>query len=164
MISRCARAEKICPKIAASGYERHSYETKAYNCIAYAAGDLWEWWDHFSYWPDGATRGAELRHLIEAFECEGFTSCGETFLAHPNFEFVALYVDAEGEWTHAARLRSDGWWESKLGNLEDIIHKTPECVESQGYGSVAWYMKRALVASARARVAARVRAKQNGKL
>ena len=56
---------------------------------------------------------------------------------------MALYSNATG-WTHAARLRSDGWWESKLGRSVDILHKSPRGLEGSFYGTVSAFMKRTI--------------------
>src|SRR4051812_16315721 len=102
---------RVFPFIQPNSYERHSYPTRAYNCIAYAAGDIFAWWDPYGYWPN-ADAGERLGHLIEAFKTVGFADCGQNCLPEPGYEKVALYQDVDGKWTHAARLRPDGWWES----------------------------------------------------
>ena len=56
---------------------------------------------------------------------------------------VALYADEWGGWTHAARQLADGWWTSKLGPAEDILHRTPSALVGVVYGEVREFMKRA---------------------
>ena len=149
MSLRCRTIERLFPTIAPANYERHSQVTKRYNCIAYAAGDLWAWWDPYAYWPPGATRGMKPEHLREAFECEGFQDCGMNDAFEVGFEKVALYWDGKDEWTHAARLRPDGWWESKCGKEHDILHRAPSDLQDRRYGRygvVVGYMRRPLAA------------------
>jgi len=154
--------ERLFPGLIHTSYERHSCPTQSYNCIAYAAGDLFMWWDNFAgYWPPNAERGPLLSDLAAAFQCEGFENCGQNGSPEEGYEKVALYQNANGEWTHAARLRPDGWWESKLGKEHDILHERPADVEGVGYGTAACYMKRTMRASLRARIIARQRAKAN---
>src|SRR5947209_4651001 len=74
MIRRSTRIEHTFPKIAATGYERHSHPTRSYNCIAYAAGDIFSWWCPQAYWPTNATREMDLSSLISAYESEGVKS------------------------------------------------------------------------------------------
>ena len=62
----------------------------------------------------------------------------------PGFEKVALYADRNEEVTHAARQTADGSWTSKLGEWEDIAHKSLEalCGDEPAYGTVAQILKR----------------------
>ena len=128
-------------------HECTSNETTLYNCIAYAAGDESNWWqpeqldDRPTVWPDGAIRDYSIEALISVFQILGYTVCNDGTL-EPGFEKVALYVKADGEYGHAARQESDGYWKSKLGDWEDIRHATPEVVEGPEYGNIAKYMKR----------------------
>jgi hypothetical protein len=54
----------------------------------------------------------------------GYAPCAGDEL-EAGLEKVALYADEHGEWTHAAPQLPDGWWTSKLGPEEDILHRTP---------------------------------------
>jgi hypothetical protein len=65
-------------------------------------------------------------------------------------EKVAIYVDADGIPTHAARQLADGTWTSKLGEWEDIRHKTLKAMEDGdglglGYGRVAVILRRSTI-------------------
>lgn len=73
----------------------------------------------------------------------GYVVCDNETL-ESEFEKVVLYVDKDGLWTHAAKQCDDGQWTSKLGSLEDIIHRTPDAVAGPdpAYGEIACYMKR----------------------
>jgi hypothetical protein len=139
--------EQIFPNLAAAGYIPKSEKSAVYNCIAYAAGDETRRWAGYReldyYWPEGAQEGHSLDALMSAFQALGYSMC-ETEALESDFEKVALYVDKEGLWTHAAKQCDDGQWTSKLGNLEDIIHRALEAVTGPdpAYGEVAGYMKR----------------------
>ena len=163
MIRRSRNVERLFQGIALAGYERHSHPTRSYNCIAYAAGDMFAWWDPEAYWPPGVNPGYALVDLINAYVSVGFENCGMNGLPEEGFEKVALYQGNGSEWTHAARLRPDGWWESKMGRYDDILHKTPTVLEGRDYGKVICYMKRTVANALKAKIAARKRARENGK-
>jgi hypothetical protein len=123
-------------------------ETVKYNCIAWAAGVDTEWWwplKQAGYeWPGMRHEipGQEtIENFISAFESRGFTCCGNGKYEN-GFEKVALYVDGNQHPTHAARLLPTGVWTSKLGDDEDIEHKTLKCLEGKQYGRVCVYMRR----------------------
>jgi hypothetical protein len=80
------------------------------------------------------------------YMAQGFETCTDGEY-EANYEKVAIYskIDAQtydDEWTHAARLRPDGWWESKVGKSEDIIHRTATVFIGNEYGTKIIYMKR----------------------
>lgn len=77
------------------------------------------------------------------FEAAGYQPCDSQEL-EPGFEKVAIYVDAAGEPTHAARQVENGNWTSKLGRWEDIEHSAPSSLEGvdPAYGTVALILRR----------------------
>ena len=78
---------------------------------------------------------------MAAFASLGYTVCeGEGLEA--GYEKVALFADAGGRPTHAARQLSGGRWTSKLGTAEDIDHGLYD-LEGAIYGAVVLVMKRA---------------------
>jgi hypothetical protein len=139
--------EEIFPDLAAVGYSPKSEKSAVYNCIAYAAGDETRKWEGYReigyYWPEGAREGHTLDALRSAFEQLDSAVC-DSDAVESEYEKVALYVDKDGLGTHAAKQCEDGRWTSKLGNLEDIIHQTPQAVSGPepAYGEVACFMKR----------------------
>ena len=54
---------------------------------------------------------------------------------------MAIFVDAVGVPTHAARQLASGLWTSKLGHSEDIEHDL-RALEGDTYGMVALLLKR----------------------
>ena len=91
-------------------------------------------------WPN-APRTPELASLIAVFVGLGFVVCADGAL-EAGVEKVAVYRDADGKWTHAARQLESGEWTSKIGSLRDVRHATPECLNSDLYGEVGGFLKR----------------------
>lgn len=142
------------PNLTRGEYEVTSNETADYNCIAHAAGKNDNWWwpdDPPSYWPDGHDKTETLEAFVKAYATVGFAHDGNhNFELEVGIEKIAIYIDADGVPTHAARQLSDGTWTSKLGEWEDIQHKTLQAMEDSGglglgYGKVAIILKRSAV-------------------
>ena len=134
----------LFPTMAQTGYAITSPEDWRYNCIAWAVGDMRQWWEPLrgSYWPPGVPREYTLAAYTRVFAIHGYVSCDNAEL-EPGFEKVALFTNEEGAPTHAARQLASGIWASKLGELEDIEHTTLHALEGAAYGKVAQVMKRA---------------------
>ena len=109
------------PHLVAEGYEVTSNSTDEYNCIAYAAGETDRWWSHVEgddyYWPEYASRTPSIVSLIEVFTGLGYQPCEGTG-DDRGFRKVALYVDQQGDRTHAAVQLPSGEWSSKL-----VVHQ-----------------------------------------
>jgi hypothetical protein len=134
-----AELEGAFPSLAAEGSVVASPKTHSYNCVAWAAGDVSRWWGPGIYWP--GPPGDDLAALAGLFAALGYAPCvGDDLEA--SHEKIALYADDQGEWTHAARQLPDGWWTSKLGPDEDILHRKPEALVGDLYGQVQLIMKR----------------------
>ena len=90
------------PKLASEGFEIVEQPSEQYNCIAYAAGDTRQWWDHNQrhYWPAYATRSNDIESLKELFAGIGFQQCHDSG-TETGYEKVALYEE-QGAWKHAA--------------------------------------------------------------
>ncbi len=116
-----------------------------YNCIAWAADDTNNWWEpsrlRGSYWPPGVDKEYSLESFVHAFVAHEYSAC-ETEEFEIGFEKIAIYADRLGIPSHAARQIESGWWTSKLGEMEDIEHKTLAALEGRIYGTVAQIMKR----------------------
>lgn len=116
----------------------------SYNCIAWAAGDSLRWWEPVDgyFWPSSVSRDSIIASLVALFEQRGYVTCTDGTL-EARFEKVALYSDNDGKYTHAAIQLDNGLWSSKLGQLSDISHSTPDDVAGgSSYGSVAAFMRR----------------------
>lgn len=144
--------ERHYPNLFADGYEVTSKETvdytrPVYNCIAFAAGDEGQWWwpdEHGeSYWPIDE-RSIHRSSFIEAFKTLGYELCSHGEL-EVKYEKVAFY-EKDGKPTHAARQTTLGTWKSKLGEWEDIEHRTVKGVQTVNrigrYGEATIYMRR----------------------
>ena len=135
------------PGLGGTGYRVTSPSDRKYNCIAWAAGDMWRWWwpdpppgDEAYHWPPGASTEETLAAFIAAFATLGYGPCaGEA--VEPGWARIALDADADGVPMHAARQLIDGRWTSKLGRWQDIEHGLHD-LEGEAYGSVVQIMKR----------------------
>lgn len=123
-----------------------SPSTPDYNCIAWAAGDITQWWwpslvngKHF-YWPEGVEKKETLECFIKAFKGLGYVVCDSCEL-EDKYERIAIFTDASNTPTHAARQEASGKWISKIGNHFDIKHNL-EGLCGEHYGNVAVIMKR----------------------
>jgi hypothetical protein len=135
------------PSARQEGFKVTSEYDDSYNCIAYAAGDInnW-WWPNFdNYWPI-AIRETTMACFIEAFKSRGFRRCRSSRF-QPGYEKIAIYTDQSGEPKHAARQLPSGSWLSKLGSFEDIEHATLSALEGPEYGNVRQIMKRRLLSA-----------------
>jgi hypothetical protein len=143
--------ENLFPGLRGSGYEVQSPPDDVYNCIAWAAGatNTSRWWWPFgdpqrTYWPEGVPREETAEAFRQLFETLGYAVCGHAE-AGPEFEKVALFADAQGCPSRAARQLPGGRWTSKLGAQEDVEHGLQD-LEGTEYGAVVLIMKRPLPA------------------
>ena len=136
--------EKLFPGLAGKSFAIKSPKDDHYNCIAWAAGDIHNWWwpdsAHQDTWPAGVPRLETMSAFRDAFASLGYTVCDSEEL-ETGHEKIALLALA-GVPKHAARRLSSGRWTSKLGFLEDIEHDLHD-LEGTQYGSVIIIMKRA---------------------
>jgi hypothetical protein len=137
--------EHLFPSLQTKPYQVTSPATDGYNCIAWAAGATNFWWwpfgdPNWTYWPENVPRQETLDAFRDAFATLGYVVCDHPDV-EPGFEKIALFADARGCPTHAARQLSSGRWTSKLGQLEDIEHDLRD-LEGTEYGVVALLMKR----------------------
>ncbi len=143
------RLEALFPRLRGTTYRITSPASDVYNCIAWAASDTEHWWwpgdPARTYWPLGVPHLETLEAFRDAFATLGYVICEQADL-EPGFEKIALFVDADGIPTHAARQLRDGTWTSKLGMSEDIQHAL-EDLTGAAYGSVVQILKRVLPAS-----------------
>jgi hypothetical protein len=145
--------ETLFPGLRTTVYRVTSPRTKDYNCIAWAAGDTLKWWwptedpfDEPPFWPPGVPREETLSAFVAALGTVGYgPAAGDA--SEPGFEKGALFADARGTPTHAARQLPNGRWTSKLGKSEDIEHDL-YALEGDMYGAVAHVLKRPLPATA----------------
>ena len=148
---------KLFPGLIAVDHELTSPPSWRYNCIAFALGeDDCNWWPErkggnshdLIYWPRRLPRVMKLEIFQKLFEWKGFTVCTDASLEN-GFEKIALYCDATGKPTHAARQITTGphagQWKSKIGKLADIRHETLSALEGAEYGKVCVCFSRKIV-------------------
>lgn len=126
-------------------YVPTSCETEDYNCIAWSFYDTNQWWwpipRYGNFWLEQVPRDNEKSTLVTMFQMHGYVLCADGE-GEEGYEKVAIYeVDGLGV-QHVARQLRDGYWTSKLGDWEDIRHRTPHSVECRDYGAVVQYLKR----------------------
>lgn len=140
------------PNLLASNHTVTSPYDRNYNCIAYAASVSNQWWWPVKapgvYWPLPDFMEETVECFIAAYESIGFSVC-ESGTLDSGVEKIAIYADALGKPTHAARQLGDGSWTSKLGRSQDIRHSDPGALYGKagyglGYGEVSVFMGRAL--------------------
>ncbi len=117
-----------------------------YNCIAWAASDVDQWWWpdplNVRYWPPGIPRLVTISAFETAYGLLGYIERSNPNL-DPALDKVAIFSDASGIPTHAARQLPDGWWASKLGADIDLEHELT-ALEGPVYGAVAMILARPL--------------------
>jgi len=156
IMRNCSWVPTAFPNAHSEGFDQNrdcrSDRDRRYNCIAWALGKTHQfWWPRnvWGYhWPRGLPREPlnqeTVRNFIAAFETEGYVRCWSRRFSR-KYEKIALYVNPEGRPKHAARLFRAGTWTSKLGNGEDIEHKTLRCLEGDTYGKAKFFFKRRLL-------------------
>lgn len=78
------------------------------------------------------------------FESQGFCRC-ENSQVESGYDKIVIYADENDEFTHVAIQSRVGRWVSKLGDLEDVEHRTPEVLSGRAYGAPRVYMKRPII-------------------
>lgn len=121
-----------------------SPDTPTYNCISWAFEDSsrWYWPDpsNIYFWPDNVLRSVTLDSFIALFATKKYEPCKDGS-NEVGYTKIAIFVDADGIPTHAARQLPDGFWTSKLGQNIDVQH-TIFSIQDGDYGNVALYMRR----------------------
>jgi len=141
--------ESLYPNLRTHGYEVTSEETcfkrTKYNCVAWAAiGDIERWWQAGRgpgyFWPKCVLDDGYFDSYVQLFERLGYRSCTNRKL-ELMYEKVALFAFPDRAFQHVTYQTFSGWT-SKLGDREDIRHKTLEGMEGGDYGDVKIVMKR----------------------
>lgn len=144
-MSRRDEIEQLFPKLHGTPWEIKSRKTRRYNCLAWAAREKHRRWDFTkgAHWPPGVKRASGIAYLVGAFQAEGFSVCNESDCRKYDSTADSIVVyEMNRIGMHAARLLANGMWSSKLGDVEDVQHKTPEDISGTTYGNPIVYMKR----------------------
>lgn len=132
------------PRLSLANCRLTSPADDGYNCIAWAAENSERWWWpdplHQSYWPAAVPRVVTLDAFVQAFSSLGYNQHSDGAL-EPGLQKLAIFANAEGKPTHAARQLPDGWWASKLGSQIDIEHELA-AVDGPAYGTAVIMLAR----------------------
>jgi hypothetical protein len=130
------------PNLANEHFRATSPPDKGYNCLAWAGHETKRKWHPSSwgglYWP-GGEQPDTLAGWMAGYAALGFEPC-ESPASEPGVEKIAVFV-ADGIPSHVARQLPNGYWTSKIGNMEDIEH-TLEGLTGGTYGTVQAIMRR----------------------
>jgi hypothetical protein len=148
-LMRDLELEEDCPGLRDSIYTIRSPRDPRYNCIAFAVGDMQNFWDDLGlpealrpngyYWPPGEPDAGTIAGWARIFEIHGYTETIDGSL-ESEYEKVAIYGSDIGA-EHVARQKASGVWVSKMGKGVDIEH-TLEGLEGDFPGTVIKIMKR----------------------
>ncbi|HWY22438.1 MAG TPA: hypothetical protein VNX26_14520 [Candidatus Acidoferrum sp.] len=149
MDERDLELEEDCPGLRQSAYKITSPKDPKYNCIAFAVGDVTQFWDDLGlpagvrvkgyYWPPGAPTADTLLGWVKIFEIHGYSETQDS-TTEPEYEKIAIYGSDIGA-EHVARQKASGIWVSKMGKGVDIEH-TLSGLEGDFPGRVVKIMKR----------------------
>lgn len=143
-----------CPNLVQADWTIKSPFDDLYQCVAWAAchtDSAW-WPGRDYYWPSGLPTAdppetASVEHFIQGFRTLGYEPC-DSRAFEVGYQKVAIYANEVGV-THTARQHFFGrGWLSKVGILEDILHRRLEDVEGSTsalayqYGEVVQVLKR----------------------
>jgi hypothetical protein len=130
------------PELRNHQHDFKSQRTWRYNCYAYAIHITCAFFDPYkginTYWIEGVPENNSKETMVLFFSKFGFKECINGEL-EAGKQKIALYLDKDGNVSHAARQEPSGIWASKLGPQHDIVHENLECLESV-YGVVWKYM------------------------
>ena len=131
------------PNLYSEGFEILEPLSQRYNCVAYAAGDISQWWwpDRINYWPPWATRDNRMESLKEVFAGLGYEQCNGDSL-EDGYQKVALY-ELQGRFQHIVAQTLNGLWRSKMGQGPVMEHRNPESLSGGMYGTPTVFMRRA---------------------
>lgn len=141
-----------CPNVAVDDVDwtTASKPTDQYNCFGFALGDL-RWWEPpddiafntADYWPDTVPAGRTVEAYVAAAEQRGFRLAADGAWEERTDTIVLYFTLPDRSFKHAARQKSPGVWESKIGALSDIEHP-PAGLDNIQYGDGRLFMKRRL--------------------
>lgn len=132
----------LFPNLPPDQYQEKSELTCAYNCIAFAAGDMENWWwpSEDSFWPveivDDSV--ASFEHAFRV--ARNYEPCRDG-QPEASFQKVAIYAFGNRV-KHMARQLDTGFWTSKLGHGWDISHHTTESLICPQYGDSISYLRK----------------------
>jgi hypothetical protein len=143
MSTRDLALEQLFPVLRTMPYTITSPKDPRYNCVAFAVGDLTQFWYDVNingyYWPPGARSADTIDGWTDVFELHGYRETTDRSL-EPEYEKIAIYVSADVP-EHVARQKAHGKWTSKAGKGRDFEHEL-EALEGSFHGKVVKVMRR----------------------
>ena len=137
---------QLFPRVAANpmALSITSPQEWTYNCVAWVLDykDRWMEPSPAGVWPVPHS-GFSVVAYSEMFAHFGYEGCADGSL-ESGFEKIVIYGDTSARFSHVAKQLPDGRWSSKLGELSDVKHSTPDVLMSQLYGSPLMFMRRLL--------------------
>jgi hypothetical protein len=151
-LAEYTKLKSIFPSLTDDNFRITSSDTNTYNCLAWVIDEDSYRVDPLSgRWGTGVVRTPTIEALMEVYEEHGFEECTDDSI-EKGYVKIAIYAEPmTGRITHAAKQCPDGSWTSKLGDLQDINHDTPEVLQGGGYGTVQRYMRKRLPRARRRR-------------
>jgi hypothetical protein len=138
---------KYWPKLVSGTYYKSSEEDLKYNCVAWVDGIKHKRID-FSEDEDG--NPLDDYYLtsfpyFEYFESIGFELCKDSNL-EAGIQKIAIF-EKDNQFKHVSIQLENGYWASKMGDFEDIVHYDVTSVEGylykfRSFGKVRFFMKR----------------------
>ena len=128
-------------------YTKESERDRRYNCIAWASGsNTVRYWPKVRgyRWPENISQAETPEAFTQFFSIQGYEACHIPDL-EAGFEKIAIYTSGN-DVLHAAKQLTSGHWISKLGEQEDIEHKSLQNIEGGNglwdYGQASIFMRR----------------------
>jgi len=131
------------PNLQNGDYEETSDQTCLYNCIAWAAEDIENWWwpSEDGFWPLDTIGDESVENFEHAFQVARHYEVCTNGNLEDGIEKVAIFAIGETV-KHMARQLITGEWTSKLGIGWDIRHPILEDVNCPQYGVTVRFLAR----------------------
>lgn len=135
---------QLFPKVAANpaSLSIASPQQWKYNCVAWALDfkDRWMEPSPAGVWPVDE-EGFTIDAYSKMFAHFGFEKCANG-IKERGFAKIVLYGDDSNTFSHVAKQLPGGKWSSKLGELSDVKHASPDVLISPRYGRPVMFMRR----------------------
>lgn len=140
-------ALRLIRSLDGSTWSPKSPRNPAYNCFAWAARESNFWVEPpgtapWACWPNDLPEWDTVENYVRAYSRLDFEECEDGSL-EPDMEKIAIFADADGAPTHAARQLPSGRWTSKFGKGIDFEHDLETLNGDPAVGTIVRYMRRA---------------------
>ena len=130
----------LFPGLRGTRYAITSPPSIAYNCVAWAAGVAYDWWEPLrpgASWPPGVPQETSVSAVAAVLAMVGYERCQDGELEE-GMEKAAIFGNGE-QFTHVARQLPSGSWTSKLGTQWDIEHELQALTSAANAGGLVQY-------------------------